>query len=75
MWGRDRSVGIATRYGLKGLGIEFRWGERFSSFVQTNPASLPASYTSTWVLGIFTGAKRPGRVHHPLHLAPRLKKE
>ena len=25
--GRDSSVGIATRYGLGGLGIESRWGE------------------------------------------------
>jgi hypothetical protein len=24
-----RSVGIATDYGLVGLGIEFRWGEMF----------------------------------------------
>ena len=26
---RDSSVGIATRYGLEGLGIEFRWGRDF----------------------------------------------
>jgi hypothetical protein len=26
---RDSSVGIATRYGLDGLGIESRWGEVF----------------------------------------------
>ena len=24
--GRDSSVGIASRYGLDGAGIEFRWG-------------------------------------------------
>jgi hypothetical protein len=27
--GRDSSVGIATRYGLDGPGIEFRWGQDF----------------------------------------------
>jgi len=27
--GRDSSVGIATRYGLDGLGIEYRWGANF----------------------------------------------
>jgi hypothetical protein len=26
MTGRDSSVGIATRYGLEGLGIESQWG-------------------------------------------------
>ena len=33
MWsgvGRDSSVGIATRYGLDGPGIESRWGRDFS---------------------------------------------
>jgi hypothetical protein len=28
--GRDSSVGIATGYGLDGLGIESRWGRDFS---------------------------------------------
>jgi hypothetical protein len=27
--GRDSSVGIATGYGLEGLGIESRWGRDF----------------------------------------------
>jgi len=27
--GRDSSVGVATRYGLDGSGIESRWGEIF----------------------------------------------
>jgi hypothetical protein len=27
--GRDSSVGIATRYGLDGAGIESRWGRDF----------------------------------------------
>ena len=62
--GRDSSVGIATRYGLDGPGIEARWGARFSVHVQTGPGAHPASYT----MGTesFLGVKRPGRgVDHP----------
>ena len=44
--GRDSSGGIATRYGLDGLGIESRWGgARFPAPVQTNPGAHPPSYT------------------------------
>ena len=42
--GRDSSVGIATRYGLDGRGIESRWGARFSASVQTGPGAHLASY-------------------------------
>jgi hypothetical protein len=39
-------VGIATRYGLDGPGIESRWGgARFSAPVQTGPGARPASFT------------------------------
>ena len=68
------SVGIATRYGLDGPGIESRWEARFSAPVQTGPGAHPISYT----MGTesLSGVKRPGRgVDHPPHLAPRLKKE
>jgi hypothetical protein len=34
---RVSSVGIVTRYGLDGPGIESRWGERFSALVQAQP--------------------------------------
>ena len=72
--GRDSSVGIATRYGLDGPGIESRFRWRFSAPVQTDPGVHPASYTMG--TGSFLGVKRPGRdVDHPPHLAPRLKKE
>ena len=73
--GRDSSVGIATRYGLDGPGVKSRWrGARFSAPVQTGPGAHPASCTMG--TGSFPGVKRPGRgVHHPPHLAPRLKKE
>ena len=72
--GRDNSVGTATRYGLDGPGIEFRWGARFSAPVQTGPEAHSASYT----MGTesLPGVKRPGRdVDHTPHLVPRLKKE
>jgi hypothetical protein len=49
-------------------------GARFSALVQTGPGAYPASYTMG--TGSFPGVKWPGRgVDHPLHLAPRLKKE
>ena len=35
--GQDSSVGIVTHYKLDGLGIESRWGARFSAPVQTDP--------------------------------------
>ena len=38
-------VGIATGYRLDGLGIEPRWGARFSAPVQTGPGAHPASFT------------------------------
>ena len=44
--GKDRSVGIATRYGLDGPGIDSRWGRKLSSPVQTDPGAHPASYTT-----------------------------
>jgi hypothetical protein len=31
-WSRDSVVGIATRYGLEGPGIESRWGEIFRTY-------------------------------------------
>jgi len=43
--GCDSSVGIATRYGLDGPGIESRWGARFSAPVQTGPEAHSASCT------------------------------
>ena len=57
--GWDNSVGLASRYGLDGPGIESRWGARFSAPVQTSPGAHPASYTMD--TGSFPGVKRPGR--------------
>jgi len=71
---RNSSVGIATRYGLDGPGIESRWGARFFAPLQTGSGDHPASYTMG--TGSFPGVKRPGRgVDLPPHLAPRLMKE
>ena len=48
--GRDSSVGIATRYGLQGPGIEFQWRQDlpYLSRPALGPTQLP-------------GIKRPGR--------------
>jgi hypothetical protein len=49
-------------------------GVRFSAPVQTGPGAHPTP--NTMGTGAFSGVKRPGRgVDHPVHLAPRLKKE
>ena len=75
--GRDSSVGIATRYGLDGPGIESRWGGGggFSAPAQIGPGAHPASYTmcaGSFLVGIAVGAwLRP----HTPQLTPRLKEE
>jgi hypothetical protein len=43
---QNNVVGIATRYGLVGPGIESLWGESFSEAIQTDPEAYPASYSS-----------------------------
>jgi len=71
--GRDTSVGITTRYGLDGPGIESRWEERFSAPFQTDPGAHLASHTM--VIGSFTGVKRWGRgVDHPPPSSAEVKK-
>ena len=57
--GRDSSVGIATRYGVDGPGIESRWGAKFSAPLHTIPRTHPAFYTLD--TGFFSGVKRPRR--------------
>ena len=54
----DSVVGKATCFGLDGLGIDFRWGARFSAPVQTGPGAQPAS--STMGTGSCSGVKRQG---------------
>jgi hypothetical protein len=58
--GWDRAVGIATRYGLDGLGIESRWKRDFP-----RPSRGPSSLLYKGYR-IFPGVKRPGcGVDHP----------
>ena len=64
MRGRDSAVGIVTRYGLDGPGIETRGERFFSPPVQTGPAAHSASYK----MGsrFFPGVTLPGLgVDHP----------
>ena len=63
LWDRDGVVGIATRYGVDGPGIESWWGARFSAPVQTGPGSHPASCTMG--TGPFPRVKWPGRDADP----------
>jgi hypothetical protein len=69
----DSIVGIATRYGLEGPGVESRWGEFFCTYpdrLQGLPSLLYNGYR------VFPGGKG-GRglmlTTHPL-LVPRLRK-
>jgi hypothetical protein len=52
--GRNSVVGVATRYGLDGPGIDFRWGETFRSrpYRPWGPSSL--LYHGYWA---FPGGK------------------
>ena len=51
--GRDSSVGIATRYGLDGPGIEFRWGRDFPH--PSRPALGPTQPPVQWIPGLSRG--------------------
>jgi hypothetical protein len=77
LWSRDSSVGIATRYGLDGLGSNPSGGggARFSGLVHTGYEGYPASYTTgTGSLSRGLSGRGLALTTHP-HLAPRLKKE
>jgi hypothetical protein len=52
-------VGIATRYGLEGPGIDSQSGARISAPVHTGPGAHPASCTV--ITGSFPRVERPGR--------------
>jgi hypothetical protein len=51
--GRHISVGIATRYGLDGQGIESRWGRDFP--LPSKPALGPTQLPIHWVPGLSRG--------------------
>jgi hypothetical protein len=57
--GRDSSVGIATRYGPDGPGIESLWGRDFPQ--PSRPALGLSQPPAQWVPGLFPGVKRPER--------------
>jgi hypothetical protein len=59
--GRYSTVGIATRYGMDGPGIESRWGARFSAFVQTGPGDPPSLLYNGY--RVFPGGKAAGAWH------------
>ena len=51
--GWDSSVGIATRYGLDGPGIESQWGRDFPH--PSGPALGPTQPPVRWVPGLSLG--------------------
>jgi hypothetical protein len=56
-WNRNNTVGIATRYGLDGPGIESRWGEIFRTCpdrLLSPPSLLYKGYR------LFSGGKAAG---------------
>jgi hypothetical protein len=61
--GPGSSVGIATGYGLDGLGIESRWGRDFS---HTSRPALGPTQPPPMGTGYLPDVKRPGRgADHP----------
>ena len=66
--GQGSSVGLVTVYGLDGLGIEVRWGARFSAPVQIGPGAHPASCTMG--TGSFPGVQK--RKRHAADPSPLL---
>ena len=65
--GRDSSVGIATRYGLDGPGIESRWGRDFPH--PSRSALGPTQPLIQWVPGLFPVGKEAGAwelITHPI---------
>jgi len=61
----DTLVGIATRYGLDGPGIESRWRRDFPQL--SRPALGPTQPPVQWVLGLSCGGKAAGAVALTTH--------
>ena len=72
---RDGSVGIATRYGLDGPGIESRWGRRIFRSHTDRPWGLP-SLLHNGSRVPFPGIKWPERgVDQPPSYSAKVKKQ
>jgi hypothetical protein len=70
--GRNSVVGIVTRYGMDGPGIESRWRRNFPH--QSRPALGPTSLLNNGYRLSFPGVRRPGRgVDHPPSSSARVK--
>jgi hypothetical protein len=61
--GLSTRAGIATRYGLEGPGIEFRWWRDFPH--PSRPALGPTQSPIQWVPGLFSGGKAAGAWRWP----------
>ena len=72
---RDSSVGIATRYGLQGPGIQSRWGDDIFHTRPERPWGPPNLLYNGY--RVFTGGKAAGAWRWPPHprLVARLNKE
>jgi hypothetical protein len=73
VWSRDSSVGIATRYGLEGPGIESRWGEIFRTYPDQLRVTPSFLYNGYRVFPRGKGGRGVMLTTHPL-LVPRLRK-
>jgi len=60
---RHISVGVATRYGLDGMGVESRWGRDFPH--PSRPALGSTHPPMQWVPGLFPGGKAAGAWRWP----------
>jgi len=60
--GRDSSVGVATRYGLSGPGIESRWGR---DFPQPSRPTLGPTQPPIQGYRVFPGGKTAGTLRWP----------
>jgi hypothetical protein len=70
---RDSSVGIATRYGLEGPGIESRWGEVFRTYLDRLRGPPSLLYNGYQVFPGGKGGRGVMLTTYPL-LVPRLRK-
>jgi hypothetical protein len=70
---RDSVVGIATRYGLEGPGIESQWGEIFRTYPHRLQGPPSLLYNGYRVFPVGKGGRGVMLTTHPL-LVPRLRK-